>query len=453
MASDAQISANQRNSLLSTGPRTERGRRISSQNARKHGMRAAREKAMLEAGLTYEERRRKWVAGLDPRNDREEFLANQQFVMAHEIERIGEVLAERVTSKVQNDDAKQIEDVHVLKKRLYFDRSGATALWGMASRMAGKQKTSYCGEAVDPHDPGLLVSKLESSRVGCQFLLDEWTALKERLEGSSFWQSIDRFKAVRLLGLQPVEATHQRPIAEIFMASHGLEPVRKGSRHHSSDPDEKGPFDDLRNEVDRETLAIIPETVNARWPDLVSPSDKAQCRQVLLKLVDENLEGVNAILEKYVEKAKADTGQDLKGLESEPDREADNLRRYSLRCSSTYKRFADLYRQAVKERGGEERTAYREPTRDQRVDVPYGDIAWAKTIDPSDARACAGLVPKRCVDDLGGEWPVTGGGPGGDDCGEAFGTHQSAHAACGGAAGEEGGERHTECACYTGPPA
>ena len=47
MASDQQIAANQRNALNSTGPRTEEGKRASSQNALKHGL-AARKAVVLE---------------------------------------------------------------------------------------------------------------------------------------------------------------------------------------------------------------------------------------------------------------------------------------------------------------------------------------------------------------------------------------------------------------------
>lgn len=40
MATRAQIEANRRNASKSTGPRTEEGRRVSAQNARRHGLRA-----------------------------------------------------------------------------------------------------------------------------------------------------------------------------------------------------------------------------------------------------------------------------------------------------------------------------------------------------------------------------------------------------------------------------
>ena len=43
MASDAQINANRRNALLSTGPKSPRGRARSAQNSRRHGFRSERE--------------------------------------------------------------------------------------------------------------------------------------------------------------------------------------------------------------------------------------------------------------------------------------------------------------------------------------------------------------------------------------------------------------------------
>ena len=74
--------ANQRNSRLSSGPVTERGKKNSSQNARKHGLRAVREQALLEEGHRYEERKRKWMSDLDPRTDREEYFAFSKFSRA-----------------------------------------------------------------------------------------------------------------------------------------------------------------------------------------------------------------------------------------------------------------------------------------------------------------------------------------------------------------------------------
>ena len=50
--------------------------------------------------------------------------------------------------------------------------------------------------------------------------------LKERLEGSKFWQSVDRFQAIRLLGKQPGDAGEDRVVAEIYAASYGIEPGR-----------------------------------------------------------------------------------------------------------------------------------------------------------------------------------------------------------------------------------
>jgi hypothetical protein len=61
MSSDAQIAANQRNAGLSRGLVTGRGRMISSQNSRKHRLRAATEAVLRDSGIAYEVRKQKWL--------------------------------------------------------------------------------------------------------------------------------------------------------------------------------------------------------------------------------------------------------------------------------------------------------------------------------------------------------------------------------------------------------
>ena len=64
------------------------------------------------------------------------------------------------------------------------------------------------------------------------------------------------------------------------MASHGLNPVRKNE------------FDDLLSDLDEEQARPLSEgTGGAAGPDLFRARDKAECRQILLDLVDRNLEG------------------------------------------------------------------------------------------------------------------------------------------------------------------
>ena len=53
---------------------------------------------------------------------------------------------------------------------------------------------------------------------------DRWEELRTLLEPGKFWQSHDRFKAIRLLGRQPLDADEDKWVAEVFVASHALNP-------------------------------------------------------------------------------------------------------------------------------------------------------------------------------------------------------------------------------------
>src|ERR1700733_3644226 len=101
MTSAAQVSANQRNARLSCGPKTAQGRLASSQNARKHGLRAACDSILRDLGFAFEERKQKWVRDLDPRTDREEFLAHQQVITSFSVEQICAARVEQFTSDIE----------------------------------------------------------------------------------------------------------------------------------------------------------------------------------------------------------------------------------------------------------------------------------------------------------------------------------------------------------------
>jgi hypothetical protein len=50
-----------------------------------------------------------------------------------------------------------------------------------------------------------LVNRLEVTALGCDWLLDRWGELRDLLEAGVKWQQPDRFKAIWLLGRQPLD--------------------------------------------------------------------------------------------------------------------------------------------------------------------------------------------------------------------------------------------------------
>jgi hypothetical protein len=88
MATPAQIAANRRNALKSTGPRTAAGKTASSRNALRHGLAARGAVVLGEDPADLARFRAELVAALAPRDGREEFLAEVAAEAAWRLRRV-----------------------------------------------------------------------------------------------------------------------------------------------------------------------------------------------------------------------------------------------------------------------------------------------------------------------------------------------------------------------------
>jgi hypothetical protein len=342
MTSQAKIDANRRNSLKSTGPKTPEGLARSSMNALKHGMRSKKQALLDEDSYAFENRLHKWVAIADPDDDVGEFLVHQYVSLSFQLERLERAQLERLTSQIENSEESELDAVHELGKRLFFDPVGPTALYG--NRSCGlKTKTSWNGLPVDPHEPAVLVRKLESTATGCHWLRQSWEELRAQLEPGNFWQSHDRLKAIRLLGRQPIDAIEDRRVAEIFVASHALEPGGGGA------------FDELASDMVTNAHERFRKAVRARWRDLPSREEPEKCRQLLIELVDRHIERLDAKLEVYEENADAITERTIARLSFDPSPEGECLRRHQMRCMNAFFRAIDMHRKYQRDKGRDRR--------------------------------------------------------------------------------------------------
>jgi hypothetical protein len=88
MTSNLQIKANRRNAQLSTGPRTTRGRRISSMNALKHGLTAEHVTVFDEAEADFRRFHRQLMRVLRPEGAMEAQLAERAIICAWRLRRV-----------------------------------------------------------------------------------------------------------------------------------------------------------------------------------------------------------------------------------------------------------------------------------------------------------------------------------------------------------------------------
>ena len=175
---------------------------------------------------------------------------------------------ERFDSLVENADDNEAVEAYKLGKRLFANRSGPIAVYGLRPCYRPNKETSGAGDVVNPNDPALIVNQLESSKAGCEWLRDQWLELRRLLEPTQYWTGIHRLKAVRLLGRQPVDILEDDRVALIFFAAHRLNPVGDD------------PFSDLGTDIDSSLLGRLEIDAVTVWPDLIDASEEAPAREL-----------------------------------------------------------------------------------------------------------------------------------------------------------------------------
>jgi len=218
-------------------------------------LRSRRKAALVASGYAQEERRRKWLAQHDAQTDYDEFMIASSVSLVCDVERARRVQAADQLSENEVLDEKNAEQAEELGSLLFFEPTGPTALYGIDPVFVDSIGPSWSGKANDPNEPGKLVNSLESTSAGCEFLLREWNRLKQRAK-KGFWLSPDRFRAVRMLKHQPVDAIENWTVAMIFVASHGI--LRLG----------KTGFDDLGADMSEPALGLFVQRLKARFSDL-----------------------------------------------------------------------------------------------------------------------------------------------------------------------------------------
>ena len=300
--------------------------------ALKHGRRSKKAARAREESYAFEERLHKWMSIDDAQNDMEEYLIYRNVCLSFDLDRTESARLERRTSLIENSDEAELLEIDELGKRLFFDPSGASPLYGNRKYRPSENKTSWNGLAVDPDDPAVLVKKMESTAAGCEWLQSRWRELLGLLDTMKFWQSLDRLKAARLLGRQPVDVIEDVRVAQIFVASHAL---------HGGKESE---FADLLSDMEEEQHVRYRKAVRERFPELFRAREAAEWKQILVDLAERNIERLNAKLEVLEENADAIDQRTFDRLNFDPTPEGDALRNYEMKCTNALFRGMENYR-------------------------------------------------------------------------------------------------------------
>jgi hypothetical protein len=273
-----------------------------------------------------EDRREAWHACLLPDNDVEQRLVENAVVYTWLQDRARRAQASRINANMINDGVDQRQtiamEVDRLGRRLFKDRCGPLLFYPSPS-LAGRDdfsrdaSTSFPERGVDdPDQPSTLVVSLQSTLVGCKWMLAEWVKLKAILEQGHAWLSSDKLKAVRLLGKQPFDAIDDRDVAMAFMASFVLK------------PDKSAWYWEIAMELADKDIKRFRNSAAVRDLESLEPEDATKAREALLGIIERATERLSKTAETHRERAQllAALARDLLAFDDSLDGERLALR-------------------------------------------------------------------------------------------------------------------------------
>jgi hypothetical protein len=331
--SQKRIEANRRNAARSTGPRTAEGKARSRLNGLKHGLAAKVPVLPGEDAAEFQAHVAAVVESYGPENRVELELLERVAATAWSLDRVARAEAAQLRQRIGHEaierEGREQEGAIALGQRLLWDARGPWQVYPHHPHtgLSWEKRVSWSEDPADPNSHALLVCRLERTVAGCRWLLDRWAELLARLEPGDVWAATDQFKAVRLLGKQPLDAVDDQEVTQIFLASASLLPEGGGAEAFAPVKSELrscslGPGTDDQSIYSRE--------LKKRPLSKLRPADADAAREVLRALVDRQMARLELILARNQEIAEADAAEASARLAFDSSPEGEIRRRYAL---------------------------------------------------------------------------------------------------------------------------
>ena len=172
--------------------------------------------------------------------------------------------------------------------------------------------------------------------MGCAWLLDRWGELRDVLERGQKWRAPDRFKAIRLLGRQPLDMDEDARVMAIYLNCSAMEPP------------EGLAFKDLGNELHWNEQKRFNEWAGQRGVLGRIPADAESGKAALLELVGEEEDRLEDLLAALLERPEPSVDEQAFDASEEGER----LRRYQATCDRALLRVLEALRKRRKDAGG-----------------------------------------------------------------------------------------------------
>ena len=377
MTSPAKKDSNGRNAKKSTGPRSEEAKKRSCMNALKHGLTASLAMLPDEDPAAYADRLRDWIAIWKPRDSLELYRVQRAVYHSWQLERVQQAMSARSCFNAYTAEAEQRkrdeQEVADLAFRLLHGRGGLRA-GGPQSESEGGQPGVTWPAAVDDADhPAVLVGRLTNLRAGCEWLIEHWIELSEMLEKGEAWEARERFIAIRLLRMDPMDALDAKPLTTLLRACQAVDPQA--------------------GDLVKELLPATHSAATRRLP----PADEAAARLELTAIAGSEIERLEAKIEEHDELAEIEAALRSRQQGFDFSRDGALMRRYETTCDNKLSRMINDFSSRKRD---ESRYEYTPSLGDHRKEV-------AETL----AQARAYVAARYVVDPFeGSARPAAGGG-------------------------------------------
>ena len=219
---------NRRNAQRSTGPKSQAGKERSRFNALKHGCRARLPILPGEDPDAYQDRLDAWIDKFQPRDAVETYMVERAVHASWQLDRADRAEVAAMVEAADEQALQRARDVLELGETLF--RAPARVRGGDPDGVRGgdgddqEPPLSWPFDPEHPRHPAHVVDELEGTAQGCTWLLQRWAALGEALDGGRTWRAVNRLRAIRLLGKQPLDAVADETVLSIYLACQAMDP-------------------------------------------------------------------------------------------------------------------------------------------------------------------------------------------------------------------------------------
>ena len=219
---------NRRNAQRSTGPKSQAGKERSRFNALKHGCRARLPILPGEDPDAYQDRLDAWIDKFQPRDAVETYMVERAVHASWQLDRADRAEVAAMVEAADELALGRARDVLELGATLFHApaRVRGDAPDGVRRGDGDDQEPplSWPFDPEHPRHPVHVVEELEGTAQGCTWLLQRWAALGEALDGGRTWRAVNRLRAIRLLGKQPLDAVADETVLSIYLACQAMDP-------------------------------------------------------------------------------------------------------------------------------------------------------------------------------------------------------------------------------------